>query len=119
MDLKKMMVVCAVALGGLAVGCGGDTCKSSCEDAKKCSDATAEVKATDCGKSCDDLDSLSDTAKCSDQYDKLMDCADDHDACDKNACSAEGAAWGTCVFAYCTAHPTDSKCAALGGDSGS
>jgi|SRR3954465_444857 hypothetical protein len=119
MDLRKMMVVCAVALSGLAVGCGGDKCKSSCDDAKKCADATAEQKAADCGKTCDDLDSLSDAASCSDQYDKLWDCADDHDVCDNNACAAEGTAWGTCVFAYCTAHPTDSKCTALGSDSGS
>lgn len=113
MDLRKMMVVCAVALGGLAVGCG-NKCKSSCEDGKKCADATAEQKAADCGKVCDDLDSLSSAASCSDQYDKLMSCADDHDACDNNACGAESAAWITCVGNYCTAHPTDTKCTTLG-----
>ena len=117
MDLRKMMVVCAVALGGFAVGCG-NKCKSSCEDGKDCAGATAEQKATDCGKLCDDMDSLSDAANCSDQYDKLMDCADDHDACDDNACSEEGTAWGTCVVTYCTAHPTDSKCTAFGADAG-
>jgi hypothetical protein len=118
MNLRKMMLVCAVALGGLAVGCG-NKCKSTCEDGKKCADAEPSKKTADCDKLCDDLDDLSDTANCSDQYDKLMDCADDHDACDDNACAAEGSAWGACVGAYCVAHTTDAKCTAAGTDDGS
>jgi len=118
MDLRKMMLVCAVALGGFAVGCG-NKCKSSCEDAKDCADATADDKARDCGKSCDDADSLSDAASCSDQYDKLVDCEDDHDACDSNACGTQITTWATCVGGYCATHSSGSKCAALGGDLGS
>jgi hypothetical protein len=117
MDLRKMMVVCAVALSGLAVGCG-NKCKSSCEDGQKCADATAEEKALDCGKFCDDADSVSDAASCSDQFDKLVDCQDDADACSATSCSAQTDAWSTCVGTYCVAHATDAKCTAFFKDIG-
>ena len=116
MDLRKMMVVCAVALSGLAVGCKSDTCKSTCEDAKKCSDATATDKARDCGKFCDDVDNLSDSANCNSQKDKLVDCEDGADACDANACASQQTAWGTCIGVYCAAHSNDANCTAVFGD---
>jgi hypothetical protein len=117
MDFRKMMVVCAVALGGLAVGCS-DKCKSSCEDGKKCANASATEKAVDCGKFCDDIDNVSDAAGCNDQKDKLLDCEDGADACNSTSCSSQGTAWSTCVTTYCTAHPTDSKCTAFAADFG-
>jgi hypothetical protein len=115
MDLSKMMVVCALALGGLALGCS-DKCKSACEDQQKCANATAQQKALDCGKFCDDVNNVSDAAKCDDQRDKLLDCEDGGNACSDTACASQALAWSTCVGTFCTAHPTDSNCTAIAND---
>jgi hypothetical protein len=110
MNLKKMMVVCALALGGLAVGCG-NKCKSLCEDGQKCPGAD---KSIDCGKSCDDLDNVSSAASCDDQKNKLLDCEDGlSDKCNETSCASQIEAFGTCVGTYCAAHPTDSSCTAF------
>jgi hypothetical protein len=112
MDLSKMMVVCAVALSGLAVGCK-DSCKSNCEDTQKCANATALEKATNCDNFCSNVDNVSDSASCNSQKDNLLNCEDGANACDTNACAAQLIAWGGCVVTYCNAHSTDSSCVAL------
>lgn len=113
MNLKKIMVLCALALGGLAVGCG-NKCKSSCEDAKDCSGATAETKAEDCGKVCDDAEKLADKMDCSSEYDDYVSCVHGlDDICKFNPltdCQKEAAAGNACTVKYCTAHPTDADC---------
>ena len=116
MNLSKMMLVPVFMLAGLATACGND-CVDGCEDKKDCADATAEQKAEDCDKACDDLEELSDSADCSDQFDDLMSCGSDiDDVCKppENACNTEGEAFFTCITKYCTAHTDDTKCAAGG-----
>jgi hypothetical protein len=118
MNLSKLLVVCAVALGGLAVGCG-NKCKSECEDSKKCADATDADKNRDCDKACDDLDKVSDAAKCDSQKDKYFDCEDGKDQCaTTDSCADQFTAFFTCVGTYCAAHSTDSACTAAAADSG-
>ena len=117
MNLKKMMMVPVLALASLATACGNN-CASSCEDGKECADATAEDKAVDCDKFCEDLEELSDAADCSDQFDDLDSCQSDIDDVCKaadDACSKEGEAFGTCIGTYCTAHADDAKCKAFFG----
>jgi hypothetical protein len=119
MNLSKLLVVCAVALGGLAVGCG-NKCKSLCDDEKKCADASDTVKNQDCDKQCDDLDKLSDAAKCNSQKDDLLDCEDGvKDKCSSTdmSCNDKSTAFGACVLTYCTAHPDDSNCKTFGASS--
>lgn len=116
MDLRKMMVVCAVALSGLAVGCKSD-CEKVCEDSKDCSGATAETKATDCSKSCDDADKAADQIGCKSELDDLFSCASDNDVCstsDQAKCTSQAAALLSCESKYCTAHPDDADCSASG-----
>lgn len=121
MNLKRMMVLCALALGSLAVGCG-NKCKSACDDEKKCPSATGTPAALDCDTLCDDIDKVSDAASCGSQKDKLYDCEDgikDKCATDaSNQCSSQNDAWTTCVLTYCTAHPDDADCKKFGTDFG-
>ncbi len=119
MNLNRMMVVCALALGGLAVGCG-DKCKSLCEDGQKCSDASAAVKSEDCGKQCDDLNKVSDAAGCNSQKDSALDCEDGiKDKCSGDtSCNDKLTAMLTCIVNYCTAHQTDSACTTYASDTG-
>src|SRR5688572_29831745 len=53
MNLGKMMLVPVFMLAGLATACGDD-CVSACEDGKECADASAEQKAVDCDKQCEE-----------------------------------------------------------------
>jgi len=112
MNLNKIMVVCALALGGLAVGCG-DKCKSLCDDDKKCADASDATKNRDCTKSCDDLDKVSDAGGCGSQKSDWLDCADGvKDKCSTTdmSCNDKATALFTCITTYCLAHPDDSTC---------
>src|SRR5688572_24027205 len=78
MNLTKMMLVPAFALGLLTVGCGDD-CVSSCEDGKECSNATAEQKAQDCDKLCEDGEKDAETMGCEDEYGDMTSCMSDLD----------------------------------------
>ncbi len=110
MNLNRMMVVCALALGGLAVGCG-NKCKSECDDSKKCADSSDAQKNVDCDKLCDDLDKVSDAAKCDSQKDSWLDCEDGKDQCAANdPCEDKFSSFFSCIGTYCGAHPTDSAC---------
>lgn len=110
MDLRKMMVVCAVALGGFAVGCKSD-CESVCSDEKDCAGAD---KSTDCSKECDDADKAADKFGCKSQLDDLWSCASGVDdicnAASASKCSSQTTAMLACEQKYCTAHPDDADC---------
>lgn len=112
MNLNRIMVVCAFALGGLAVGCG-DKCGSVCSDLKKCPDGTTFKPSVDCDKFCDDTDKLADDASCKSQKDDYLDCADGQkDVCSMTdtSCSDKRTALASCVTAYCVQHSTDAVC---------
>jgi hypothetical protein len=113
MDLRKMMVVCAVALSGLAVGCKSD-CEKVCSDAKGCGLSSS----TDCSSTCDDADKQAEKEGCKSQEDDLMSCVADQDICNESSlakCATQAAAFDACDEKYCTAHPDDSSC---GGSTG-
>src|SRR5687768_18206968 len=81
MNLSKMMLVPVFMLAGLATACGDD-CVSSCEDGKECADATAEQKAMDCDKVCEEGEKDAETVGCEDEYDDFVSCyADVDDIC--------------------------------------
>jgi hypothetical protein len=117
-----MMMLCALALGGLAVGCGNN-CKSVCEDGKKCSsdNPNSVPAALDCGKLCDDTDKVSDAANCNSEKDASLDCQSGlKDICSTTdtSCDAKANAFGTCIGTYCQAHSSDSACTTFYSDLG-
>jgi hypothetical protein len=114
MMLNRTMVVCALALAVLAVGCG-DKCKSVCDEQKKCSDTVAGLPdGMTCDKLCDDVNGVSDASKCDKQRDDYYDCADKvEDKCDassRNTCDTQQSTWSDCIGTYCQAHPSDKDC---------
>lgn len=111
MDLRKLILVPALALSAFITGCGDD-CTSVCEDSKDCADAD---KSTDCDKACDESKKAADEAGCSDQYDDLLSCLSDiDDLCksDGTECIKETLALSSCTLKYCEAHPDASVCTA-------
>jgi hypothetical protein len=118
MNLKRTMVLCALALGVLAVGCG-NSCKSNCDDYKKCA-VSPIPSGLSCDTFCDDVDNVSDAASCNSQKDKLLDCEDGvkdkcaTDSADK--CDSQQTAWDDCLNTYCKAHPDDKDCAKWASD---
>ncbi|HTQ02296.1 MAG TPA: hypothetical protein VMI54_00515 [Polyangiaceae bacterium] len=115
-----MMAVCALAVGALAMGCS-DKCKSFCQDGQKCSagENNAIPSATDCGKLCDDLDSVASAATCDDEKNAYLDCESGvKDVCTDTSCEDKSTAFGTCIGTYCSAHNTDSSCTKFYADLG-
>jgi len=91
----------------------GASCKSVCEDKKKCA---GEDKNRNCDQFCDDRERVTDNAKCSDLYEKYGDCeGDKDDVCraDDHTCDAEYNALMTCVLPYCMAHSSECSSAAF------
>jgi hypothetical protein len=113
MNLTKMMLVPAFALGLLTVGCGDD-CVSACEDGKECSTATPEQKAQDCDKICEDNEKDAETMGCEDEYDDYTSCISDLDDICKfdftKDCMTEAVAAGACQEKYCSAHADAAEC---------
>ncbi|HSU42391.1 MAG TPA: hypothetical protein VLJ38_22570 [Polyangiaceae bacterium] len=112
MDLRKMMVVCAVALSGLAVGCKSD-CESVCSDEKDCAGADSSV---DCSKSCKTAEDAADQLGCKSQFEDEFSCLSDvDDVCKADptkTCVNEQKAMDNCILAYCNAHSGGSDCSA-------
>lgn len=96
-ELRKVLFVSlVVGVASFGVGCG-DTCVSSCEDAKSCDGADTSV---DCQKSCDDGKKAAEDAGCSTEYDDLLSCASGvSDICNPgDACNTEATAFATCLL---------------------
>ncbi len=88
MSLNKLLAAPLLGLL-LAVTACGPTCKSVCEDSKKC---TGADKNTNCGQECDNGERITDNAKCGDQYETYFDCEGDKaDVCraDDHTCDAK------------------------------
>jgi len=108
MNFKKLLMIPLFAAMAALTGCGGNDCKSVCEDANDCDGA----EKVDCGKQCDELEKAAKETDCEDEFDDLWDCAGDEDVCkaDSSACSSEASAMVNCVVKYCTAHSTAAAC---------
>ena len=112
MNLGQLMTMCALALGGIALGCS-DKYQSTCEDQQKCANATPAEKAVDCGKECDDAQQSVDKANCDDQFRSFNNCESDlSNICTPpgNACSTQISALAVCMTPYCTKNPSDMTC---------
>jgi hypothetical protein len=98
MNFNKLLIVPFLAFAVTA--CGND-CVSSCEDANECPGVTTKI---DCDDFCDKMEKLAEDADCSDQYDDLVSCGSDQDACKENntACTSEQDAYSKCLTPYCT-----------------
>lgn len=115
MNLNRMLVLCALAFGGLAVGCA-DKCKSVCDDEKKCSNSVIASGAS-CDTFCNDMDKLADASSCGSQKDDVIDCEDGaKDVCSVDTCASQKTAFGDCTGKYCDAHTDDATCAKYFGD---
>ena len=108
MNFKKLLMIPLLAAMPAIAGCGGDDCKSVCEDRNDCSG----VEKQDCDKTCEESDKMAEDMGCKDQYDDVWDCAGDEDVCkeDSTACAEEVSKWLSCATAYCTAHSTAAAC---------
>jgi hypothetical protein len=102
-----------LALTPVLVGCGAD-CEDVCEKARECPGADDD---DDCGKICEDAESLSEAAGCEDEFDDYISCIDDEDdICADSGdlsdvpCRSEGLAHLACVEKYCDAHASDAAC---------
>jgi hypothetical protein len=104
MNLSKLMLVCAVALSGFAVGCKSD-CESACDDRKDCPGGDSE---TDCSKTCSAEEDAADNFGCKHQLEDLSSCiADVDDVCKLDLtkqCTQQNDALNTCYAQYCAAH---------------
>lgn len=114
MKLNRMMVVCALALGSLAVGCA-DKCKTVCDDQRKCSDTAAGLPdGMTCDTFCEDRNAVSDASKCDKEFDAFNDCEEKvQDKCDaaaRSTCNVQESAWSNCYGTYCQQHPNDKDC---------
>ena len=110
MALNKMLAVCAIALGGITLGCKSD-CESACEDRKDC---PGGVESTDCSETCDAEERAADGLGCKSQLEDLSSCiADADDICKfdpTKQCTRENDALGACTAKYCDAHPDAYGC---------
>ena len=110
MDLSKLMLVCAVELSGLAVGCKSD-CESACDDRKDCPGGDS---ATDCSKTCSAEEDTAGNFGCKSQLEDLSSCiADVDDICKLDLtkqCTHQNDALNACVANYCAAHPAAYGC---------
>jgi hypothetical protein len=109
MNFKNLLLIPALCLLPLVTGCGDD-CKSSCDDAKKCSGANGSA---DCDKFCDSGSDLSDKAGCKSKWDDVVSCeSDQKDVCDTKdtSCQAKEEAWSTCIGTYCAKTENQKVC---------
>ncbi|HTQ02297.1 MAG TPA: hypothetical protein VMI54_00520 [Polyangiaceae bacterium] len=112
MNLGHSLMVCALAIAGLTVGCG-DKCKSECDHLKNCPQGSQLPSALSCDKYCNDTNKVVDAAKCDSQLNDLWDCEDKkQDKCDTTdqSCDGKSSTVGTCIASYCQAHATASEC---------
>jgi hypothetical protein len=100
MNLRKIRVVCALALGAVAAGCKSD-CESACDAWKDC---PTGKDSTDCGETCDVEQSVAETLGCTHQLDDLSSCiADVDDACRLDLtkqCTTESDALNACAARF-------------------
>mgnify|MGYP006969504486 CR=1 FL=1 len=90
-----------VVASAFSAGCGTD-CECICEEQNECPGAVAE----DCSTSCANTATLNAEAGCGAQYDALINCVSDVDACvGGDRCAVEQSSWNSCVSSYCGQNP--------------
>jgi len=114
MNLSKLMLVCAVALGPLVVGCKSD-CESACDDYRACPGAASE---TDCSKTCSQEQDAAGRVGCKSQLEDLSSCiADVDDVCKldlSTQCARQNDALNTCFANFCADQPQAYDCKSYG-----
>lgn len=111
MDLSKLvLLLCAVTLGGLVVGCKSD-CESACDDYKDCPRGDSE---TDCSKTCTEEQDAAGRVGCKGQLEDLSSCiAEVSDVCKldlSTQCARENDALNTCFANFCADQPQAYDC---------
>jgi hypothetical protein len=114
MDLSKLMLLCAVALGGLVVGCKSD-CESACDEYKDCPSADSQ---TDCSKTCSQEQDAAGRMGCKSKLEDLSSCiAEVGDVCKldlSTQCTRENDAFNACFANFCMAQPDAYDCKSYG-----
>jgi hypothetical protein len=110
-----VLIAVSAAATALVGGCastesgGSDDCQNLCAQSNACPYATP----TDCAKSCATATTLNNASGCASDYSDVLSCAgsqDDVCTTPATACSAQIAAYQSCVETYCIKTPRPTAC---------